>query len=178
MRKYLLLLVVVLLGFIASRVESATDGSLGPTSTGSATISITIPTLVSITDVQNLNLGTFTGSGDLSADDSVCVYTNLPAATYKITASGNGDDSAFTIKSVSDVTIPYEVYWNDQPSPGGTELTSGLASATQSGANTSSQTCDGDGNNANFRVRILEEHLAASPPAVYTGTLSLLVEPA
>lgn len=178
MFKFLFVFLLIACSFYTSLAYSATDGTLGPTSTGSTTISITIPTLVRITDVQDLNLGTFTGSGDLSADDSVCVYTNLSAATYKITAVGNGISSAFTLKNAADVTIPYLVYWNDQPNTSGeVELDSGVASGTQDGANTSSQTCVGPGNNANFRVRILEASLLAAPPEVYTGTLSLLVEP-
>jgi len=178
MFKFLFVPLLVASNFCAGLAYSATDGTVGATSTGSTTISITIPTLVRITDVQNLNLGTFTGSGDLVADDSVCIYTNLAAATYKVTAVGNGLASAFTLKNAANDIIPYSVFWNDQPNAsGGVELSTGVASGTQDGANTNSQTCVGPGNNANFRVRVLEASLLASPPEVYTGTLSLLIEP-
>jgi hypothetical protein len=179
MRIFFLLVLFLLISLCIGTTYSATDGTLGATSSGSVEISLTIPTLVRITDVQNLDLGTFTGSGDLSANDSVCIYTNLEAGTYKITASGDGTGGAFEVKNGSNVTLPYLVFWNDQPSPsGGIALDSGTASATQGGADTNSQTCSVLGNNANFMVRIVEAVLQGAVPDVYTGTLSLVIEPA
>jgi hypothetical protein len=175
----LILFLLVMLWIGIGTTYSATDGTLGATSSGSVGISITIPTLVRITNVQNLDLGTFTGSGDLSANDSVCIYTNLSAGTYKITASGDGTAGAFEVRNGSAVSLPYLVFWNDQPSPsGGIALVSGTASPTQGGADISSQTCSGLGNNANFMVRMLESVLQGAIPDVYTGTLSLVIEPA
>lgn len=155
----------------------AADGTLGTTSTGTSTVSVTVPNLVLITDVGNLALGTWSGSGDEEGDDDVCIYTNKAAATYFVTASGSGAASAFTLASGGN-TLAYEVYFNDQSgTTGETQLTTTVKSGAQTGADTTDQDCNGGGLNANFHVVIPEANLLAAPSGAYSGTLTLLIEP-
>ena len=172
-------LVAVLLLTLLTAVDvwGASDGALGATSTGSANITLTIPTQVRISGLADLALGTWSGSGSKTANDDVCVYTNNPGAGYRVTATGNGTGGAFTVASGAE-TVAYEVRWNDQTgTAGNVQLTSGVQLASQTGANTSSQTCGGL-NSANFQVTFTSSALAAAKSGAYTGLLSIVVEPA
>lgn len=155
----------------------ATDGSLGATSTGSSTVTVTVPNLIRITGISDIALGSFSGSGAMTGFDDVCIYTNLAAGTYQVTATGSGTSSAFTLASGGN-TLAYSAYWNDTSgtNTGEAQLTATTPLTTQSGANTSSETCSG-GTNARFRVLIAEAALLAAQAGSYTGTLTLAVEP-
>jgi hypothetical protein len=155
----------------------AGDGSLGATSTGTSTIDLVIPDLVRITGVANLDLGSWTGAGNLTANDDVCVFRN-GTATYKITGSGSGAASAFTITDGSH-PLAYTVAFNDQSGTvGEIALLTTVLSVQQSGADTSSQTCSAhSADNANFHITITAAALGAVPAGTYTGTLTLVVEP-
>lgn len=174
---YQVFLVSSLLLLAVSNGFAASDGSLGDTSTGSLSLSIEIPTKVRITGISDLNVGTFSGSGDLNVNDNVCVYTNAESGEYKITASGNGIGNAFTVKDDAERTIPYEVYWNDaNGTTGNVQATSGSVITSQGNADTTSQTCTGS-TNANFQVIVRELDLQTKMAGTYTGTLTLLIEP-
>jgi hypothetical protein len=155
---------------------AATDGTLGSTSTGTASVSVTVPNLIRITGMADFPFGAYGGSGDLNNDQNVCVYTNKASGTYRVTGTGSGGGGAFTLAKGGD-TLDYAVYFNDVTGTTGEQpLTAGSALAGQSGANTSSQTCGG-GSSANYHVEILETDLLAVPAGAYSGTLSILVEP-
>lgn len=159
-----------------SSAMAASDGSLGADSTGTSTVTVTVPTLVKITGLANITFGTWSGSGDLNDDEDVCVYTNLAAGTYYITASGSGAADAFTLASGGD-TLAYRVYFNDEDgTTGEAELTATTKSAQQTGAHVTSQTCVG-GDTGNYHVQIEASELSTVPAGSYSGTLSLLVEP-
>lgn len=155
---------------------AASDGTLGTTSTGTSTISVTVPALIKITGVADLALGTWAGSGAMTGNDDVCIYTNKAAGNYRVTATGSGGGGAFTITDGSN-TIAYTAAWNDvSGTTGQAALTSGTALNGQTGANTSSQTCGGS-QNANFYISIAEAALLAAPSGAYSGTLTMVVEP-
>jgi hypothetical protein len=166
----------VLSAFVFSPYAKAADGTLGSTSTGVSTVTVTVPDLIKISSVADISFGTYAGSGDLNANDDVCVYTNKTGGAYRVTGTGSGAAGAFTLASGGN-TLSYAVFFNDQSGTTGEQsLTAGTPLGSQSGANTSSLTCGGS-NDANFHVRIVEANLLAVPSGAYTGTLSLLVEP-
>jgi len=158
-------------------LQAATDGSLGASSTGDTDISLTVPDLVKIGGISDLAFGSYTGTGNISQDDDVCVWTNVTTADYVVTASGSGTASAFTLTDGSE-TIAYQVFWNDVAGTSGSvELSTGVASATQTGANTTALDCSG-GVNANFQVTMSQSVLLAVAPNSYAGVLTLTIEPA
>lgn len=170
--------ILLLTGLLVSSsiyVFAATDGTLGATSTGDLGLSLSISNLVKLTDVADLNFGTYSGSGSAVQDDSVCVYTNNPSGQYKVTARGSGTSFAFTITNGS-ATIPYTVRWNNTGSTTGNfQINSNSQSSTLSGANTTSQTCGGV-NNANFQVTMTRNSILGVPAGSYTGTLTLIID--
>ncbi|MDC0359040.1 hypothetical protein OAO01_09510, partial [Oligoflexia bacterium] len=144
--------------------------------TGTADISVTIPDLIRITGMADIALGTYSGVGDLNGNEDVCIYTNLAAGTYVVTATGDGAANAFTITDGSN-TIAYNTYFNDQAgTTGEVQLTTGTQSAQQSGANTVSLTCGG-GDTGNYHVEVLAANMSLVPSGAYSGTLTLVVEP-
>lgn len=161
---------------LAANTAQATDGSLGTTSTGTSDLRVTIADLVRITNVGNLDFGSYSGSGALDANDNVCIYRNIPAATYRVTASAN--EGSFVVKSGAD-SIAYSVFWNHATgTTGETAVSYSSPTATQTGANNTSEDCGGGASlNANFHVHFDASPLQAAPAGIYTGTLVLFVEP-
>lgn len=161
---------------LGSTAFAATQGTLGETSTGSSDLSIEIPEFVRISDVGDLAFGSYGGSGDVNGNDDLCIYRNNPAATYFVTASGDGAASAFSMTDGTN-TIAYNVYFNDASGTTGEALlTTNSKSTQQSGANTSALDCGGS-NNANFHVEILEANLMSAAAGSYNGTLTMVAEP-
>lgn len=169
------LLIVSLMVPVCS-TYAATDGSVGATSTGTSTLTVIIPKLIRIRNVADLNFGTYTGTGDLNQNDDVNISTNYGTAarTYRVTATGSGAASAFTVTDGTS-TIAYNVYWNDATGTSGeVALTSGTPLTAQTGAVKPLSTAT---NNANFHGEFLEANLQAVDAATYTGTLTMVVTP-
>jgi len=164
--------------FVFSTFSMATsDGALGATSEGSADMTLEIARLVRLSNMADLAFGQYSGSGNLSADRDVCVWTNDADATYVVTATGDGENSAFTVSADTEI-LAYSLYWNDST---GTEnnhlLTANQVSAEMSNANTSSLSCGGV-DNANFQVVLNQTALQASRPGAYAGVITFVVAPA
>ncbi len=181
--KGILALTSVSLLVLATAGMAATNGDLGSSSTGTTDISITIPSLVKISDLQDINLGTVsTVNGDIKGSTTACIYSNQPAAGgsgggYQVTANGNGAGNAFTVSDGAN-TLAYTAYWKPDTSAGdGTQVTSGSSLANQDGADTSSISCAGTGLNAKFTVAFSQSNIAAAPPGTYTGTATIVIAP-
>ncbi|MBL0319706.1 MAG: hypothetical protein IPP74_10540 [Alphaproteobacteria bacterium] len=167
----------------ASQVEAATQGTLGATSTGSLTISVTKPARVKISGLTDLTLASWVdGDGAVTLTNDVCVYSTRPSGAYTVKATGSGTASAFTL-SASAVTLPYTVTWNSGGvgalANTGTALTANVTSGTLNNAATDNSNCAGTtpGNTARIIVGITNANMQAISDGVYTGTLTLLVSP-
>ena len=169
---------IVLGGLPAGQAMSASDGALGATSTGTVSISASVPARARITGLSDV---AFTnqdpGTPAANAQD-VCVWSNTATKAYTITATGSGAGSAFTLSDGS-TTVPYTVEWaatSGQTS--GAALASGTASASLTTA-AANQTCSSaPTSTASMIVRIGTTDLSTmSAGSTYTGTLTLLVTP-
>lgn len=159
---------------MSSIALAATQGSLGTTSTGISALDAQIPVFYKITDVADLHLGIFDGSGDMEQDDDVCVYSN-DLGHYKVTATGSGAANAFTLTDGTH-TLPYTVKWNDEDGTNGNaSLTSGTPLTTQTGADQTEPDCTTLGNNANFQVTIAASAAIQRPAGDYTGTVTFVI---
>lgn len=157
----------------ASNVFAASQGILGATSQGTLDITLTIDPLVQISALDDIALGTYTGGGNMTGADDLCVYSNTGG--YDITATGNGADQAFELIGAS-ANIPYTVEWATTAGAGtGSALTTGMPLAGQGGTFTTPN-CNG-GDNAQVIVTVNSTNLAAAPADSYTGVLTLLVAP-
>lgn len=171
-----------LLTFIAFSLYAApatlaeTQGDLDPTSIGTFDVTFTLPDLVKITGMQDINFGQH-NSGDFNYDHSLCIYSNTPTATYSITAAGTGAGSSFRLSNGTD-NINYNVYWNDigGSTAGEVAVTAGLKLTNQSGADQTDESCAVTGNNANLHIEVLDANMSNITNGIYTGTLTILLE--
>jgi hypothetical protein len=170
--------------FLPTSAYAATQGTLGLTSSGGATISVTKSVQAQISDIQDMTLSNWSvGDPAVTLYSNVCVYSSTGG--YKVTATGSGLAGIFTISSSPNVII-YSVAWNDGGAGGlsstGTSLLPGIPSTTFSNASTASATCGGGGaSNDTARVIVniaqLAMDLAPSSATAYTGTLTMLITP-
>lgn len=127
--------------------------------------------LFRITGMSNFSFGTWSGSNDMVASDTVCIYRSSGTG-YRITASGNGAGNSF-LSTGSSTTVAYEVHWKH----GGGSFVSLTANNSQTFTGASnSLTCSGV-DNAELQVTFPESNLSAARADSYTGTLSILLEP-
>ena len=156
---------------------AATDGRLGTTSsTGEVAISARVLALVQLSDLDDIDLGDFSGS-DLQAADELCVYSN--AGQYRVTATGNGGNGgkefALAGKNLKQ-DLPYAITW----SHGGaaTRLTSGTTVTVKTSAVTGADCTFGGGkNNAGIQVDISAADAQNASQDTYAGVLNITVAP-
>jgi hypothetical protein len=130
------------------------------------------PDLVRVSDLDDIDLGIFPGTGDLVGEDRICVYRNDPSTRYEVEAYGQGAASAFVLEQGTG-SLPFEVEYDDG---GGYAPVSAGRSMRASGADTASTACGGM-DNAGVRVRVRESDLLTADAGSYAGTLTLTVAP-
>ena len=118
-----ILLAVGLLLLISSQVIlAATPGNLADTSTGSLDITVINNEFALIFGLNDVDLGTWSGIGDMSADEEICVAVSSTLPTflgqprlYRLIATGDGSPSnpnGFTLSNgVADIN--YRVFLTD-----------------------------------------------------------------
>ncbi len=156
----------------------ATQGSLGATSTGTVTISASVPArarLTGLTDVSFVNQDPAVAA---SSPQNACVWSNTATKGYTITATGSGTGSAFTLANGA-LTTPYSVQWNaSSGQTSGTSLTAGTASATLTSVATQQSCASGPASSASLIVAIGTTDLQTMQAlTTYTGILTLLITP-
>lgn len=156
---------------VSSTAFSANDGTLGATSQGDFEIIVALQDLVQISRLDDLNFGTYAGTGALNGAENFCVYRNGTGA-YQATLTGDGTSNAFTIASGGN-TMPYTVTYDD--GSGAVAATTGTVITGQSGSSTSID-C-GSSDNTTVNISIAESVLQASPTGTYQGTLTILIGP-
>lgn len=171
---------VFLTGFLCpTLVFAATQGTLGTTSSGTVGVSITIPSLVQISGLSDITLGstsTFPATGSTTA----CVYSNVssPSGSYFVTASSlNTAATNFRVKDSGTNFIVYSAFWNNtSAATQTTALTSGTKTTQQTGGSATSVTCGGSAN-ANFNISFSASQVQGAAAATYTDTVTVLITP-
>ena len=132
--------------------------------------------MVAISGFADMAFGNYPGTGDLNANDDLCVYRNNPSsAVYTITATAS--EGSFQVEDGAK-NIAYSVFFNDETgTTGEIALNHGDPSANQTGANTQSVDCSTGGDKANVHVQFSEANLQAAEPGNYSGTLILTATP-
>ncbi|NDC38470.1 MAG: hypothetical protein EBZ48_10510 [Proteobacteria bacterium] len=126
---------------------------------------------VRISNLHDLDLGVWTGSGDLEDEDPVCIYSTT--GDYRIRASGTGAAGAFSL-SMTGSAVTYETHFKEA---GGSFVSLTANSWSNfSGADSSSSNCNGL-TNATVKVIARASSLSGARAGNYGGTLTLLVEP-
>jgi spore coat protein U-like protein len=151
--------------------HAATQGTLGSTSTGSVVINATIPNLVKLSKLNNIPLGTFTGTA-LAGSTTACVFSNT--GNYGVTATSTNPGTGNTFRMTDGTNfIPYTISWND--GGGADVLASSVALTTQSGTSTDVD-CSG-GTNTTVSVALSAAQIGAAPAGNFTDTVTIVVVP-
>jgi hypothetical protein len=138
------------------------------------TLNVVVPAVVHLSGLDSLSLGTWTGAGNMSGSDSLCVFINS-GVLYSVTATGSGIGGAFSVSNGS-VPVAFDANWND--GSGVQSLLPGVVLGNRANANTTSIDCaGGTGNNAVFSVEVPAANLQAVPaPGTFSGTVTLTVQ--
>lgn len=164
----------------AASAQAATQGSTGPTSTGTLVVSMDVLEEVKISNLADITIGQFVPDGvDETGTSPVCVYYNN-ATQYDITAtSANSAGPGYQMVFGADV-IPYAVeYQNDALGAGAYSAMNETTTYTVNTATTTDDDCvTATGDTSNLRVTVTD---AGTPLGVangtYTDTLTLVVVP-
>lgn len=173
------------LGF-SGLVWSAQQGTAGSTSTGSIDVTYTQGLNVRISGLADLNLGLWSGTGDLNGNDDLCIARTgvgfFGSGLYRINASGDGapgNPSAFTLTNGVN-SINYNAWFNDQAGTTGRQpLTAGVTLLNQSSGGIQfffNMLFGCAINNANISIEVPATELAGAA-GNYAGTLTLLLIP-
>lgn len=162
---------------ISGVATAATQGTIGSTSTGSVSVSATIPGRVQISGLSDVAFGTVDPTVAASDAQNVCVWSNTPGRGYNITATGSGASNAFTMTDGAN-TLAYAVEWADTSGQtSGSALTSATA-LTGLDSTATNPTCSaGPATTASLIVKMAAADLQAAYASSYTGTLTLVVAP-
>ncbi|MGB5247557.1 MAG: hypothetical protein WBM54_04850 [Woeseia sp.] len=152
---------------------AATQGTVGPNSTGTLDITLGVSDAVRISNLADINLGAFAGV-DAVGTSVACVFRN-GTGNYQLTATGSGPLGEFRLANGTD-TVDYSVRYNDA-NTGAQAVTSGTLLSGLTGADPVSSTCATTGNNATVEVTVAATDAAGLPAATYAGTLTLVVAP-
>lgn len=165
-------LVIVL---FAGQTLAATDGTLSTTSTGTSLVSLSVGTGVQISSVNDIALGAYSGTGNLSGQSTYCVH-KVGGTNYQITLTT--DQASFQVFSATTTdTIAFSVLVDDDidASVGGAAIAYNTASGSLVGHTAAN--CGGN-DNAAMQVSFIEANLqAVSSANDYQATVTMLVEP-
>lgn len=163
---------------VAGPGHTATDGTLGSTSTGSVSINASVPNRVRISGLSDVTLANVDPAVDASDAQDVCVWSNTSTKGYNITATGSGAANAFTLAAGASI-VPYSVEWSGTSAQtSGTALTTGGALTGLTSTATNATCSSGPLASASLIVKIASADLQSMQAATnYTGTLTLVVAP-
>lgn len=162
---------------ISGVAAAATQGTLGSTSTGSVSISATVPGRVQISGLRDVPFGTVDPTTAASDAQNVCVWSNTSGRAYSLTATGSGTSNAFTLSDGTN-TLAYGVEWAaSSGQTTGTALTAGTASGSLASTATNPTCSSGPATSASLIVNMTAANLQAAVAGAYTGTLTLVVAP-
>ena len=170
---------MALLGVVnAGPAFAATQGTLGATSTGSVSITASVPNRARISGLSDVAFTNQDPAIAASNAQNVCVWSNTATKAYTVTATGSGSANAFTLSNGS-TTVPYSVAWSSSINQtSGTVLVSGTASASLVSTATNQTCASGPTSSASLIVGISSADLSTmSAGSNYLGTLTLLITP-
>jgi hypothetical protein len=169
---------VALLATLESGALAASQGTLGSTSTGSISLSASVPNRIQLTGLTDVAFTNQDPSTAASNSQNVCVWANTATKGYNVTATGSGASGAFTLANGA-TSVPYSVEWSDSSSAAsGSTLAAGTA-LTGLASTATNPTCSaGPASSASLIVNLSATDLQSMKAATsYTGTLTLVVAP-
>jgi hypothetical protein len=171
-----------LTGIIAAgSVQAATSNPVNPgaTSTGTVDVSVVVPDVVWIQNLDPVVLG-YTAGSDATANESFCVTSSTGAYQITFTSLNTAPGNTNITASGPSGAVQYNVLFDDDAdaSAGGSTVTTGTAITGNSSGYVAVPPSCASGDNASFFVTFLESgNLDSALAGTYTDELTLLVEP-
>lgn len=163
-------------GTYSSQFSFTATNSGGGKSSANFTVSveIIIPNSIQVTQIDDIALGTFDGSNNISRADTLCVY-QANGGQYAVTLTGSGSGGAFELASGGS-SVPYAVSWND--GNGAQTASPGIPLPGMGNSHSGDPQCNGGAsNNATVTVDVLANDIsAATASGVHSGVLTVMVE--
>ena len=155
---------------------AAADGNMGAgagaSSTGSAVITLNVPDLIKISDMNDMVINQ---GNSFSATDNVCVFRNIGGgygvvAQSSNDANGAGNAGEFTLSDGGTSVVNYSVTW------GGAPLTEDTAVTGLTSSNTTEANCQTSGPNVALSVSATENQVGeATSVTDHTDTLTVII---
>jgi hypothetical protein len=133
---------------------------------------------VNISGLSDVNFGALRPTGEARRAQSVCVFSNLPARGYMVTAQGSGAGGAFVLDAGGAGELRYGVEWSDRPGvDSGMPLQPGQALGGQTSTATDATCSSGPVRSASLVIVLRAADLAGARAAAFSGTLTLTIAP-
>lgn len=171
-------LFLILIIFNIKYSVAASQGRLGEVSIGDIDIDLVLEDRVNITNLNSIDLGLWSGQGDLNIYDDVCIYSST--GKYQITIYNNyASNQDFSLKNQdNDYKIPIKIGWSDKAytNNGYTMAKHNISIKNQKNADREYFDCNGD-NNARLIYFIPEKRIADAPGGDYKSSFSIMIAP-
>ncbi|MDZ7685206.1 MAG: hypothetical protein U5O39_09600 [Gammaproteobacteria bacterium] len=138
------------------------------------TFTVTLPELVQITRLDNINLGTWDGVNDIQVTEQFCVFRNGSGGFAIVTSGQNASGGNFNLAGAS--TVPYTLEYAQSGGYFDADPATILPSSTTGFTGSSTRNCGG-ANNTSLRVTVDAADLAGQPQGTFSDTIFLRVEP-
>lgn len=160
-------------GHFRGQIEGGTSGTA--TSSSDFNLLITVANIVRVSGLSDINLGAWSGTGNLSGSTTFCIYSNTSSAGYTVTfLSANQSGSTFRLANAAGTSfVPYTVQFADSVSGAGTTV----STAPISGVGNNTQSNCGGVDDAQLNVTVLAANLQGLPPQPFSDTITLQVAP-
>ena len=162
---------------LGGNAHAAQQGSIGPASSGSVGISVSIPAQARISGFRDIDLGAGEPARLARATQDLCVSSNGLAREYAMVAHGSGSAGAFELSNGAR-TIGYTVEWSSHAAGRKDEPPASVSPATDRQAAVSPPECKAGPGTTLLTVAVDPALLQqAETGAPYTGSLTLTLAP-
>ena len=159
----------------ASCAFAVTQGTFGNTSTGVVDLDISVSASVRISGLSDMDLGTWSGDGDMSGSQTVCAFAS-PGVDYTITFDGGNQPGNYVLENGMGSEIQFDLYYAPNNTGSGYQLTTPTnALVGQTGASDSTDCLSGE--TGSIQVVVSEAALASMPSGTYSETISVTLAP-
>jgi hypothetical protein len=159
------------------QAHGARQGSLGSTSSGTISISVSVAAQARVSDVQDMEFAEPASEGLPTRSRLLCMSSNSLARSFRVAAIGSGPEGALELSNGAH-TLAYSVRWSSPENPDPGSLTAMDAPGGHIDASPSQLECRSGTGLARLTVAIDDPWpRPVATHAPYTGTLTLLLSP-
>lgn len=147
--------------------------ALSDKSSAQVAINVSVPAKVSISQIADVTLDSWSGTGDLESEQNVCVWSST--GTYTIAMSTTEGKKGFGMLGPAGKELQYSVLWNS--GSGYQQVVSGQTYAGLP-ANSSSINCNKGDDGVNrplLKVAVAEKDLNSAKAGQYSDVLQILI---